>query len=194
MLFRIGQVHFVGFLGLWYIAPCHLRSALTRLFVPHRCHAANLTYINTGVNISRVGATRTSDDLDIYVGSVRSFEWYWSRNDEMPALDDFETLSDDSRAAIIATLEHWGDLEIGKRVSKTRINEEHDDPKILAAKAGKHRFAMFHAGDNVWIVCRYYEKQKQKLDKTGKSAIKLTIEDQKEYEKRVSVGEYYERR
>ncbi|HVA29419.1 MAG TPA: hypothetical protein VNF68_14655 [Candidatus Baltobacteraceae bacterium] len=111
----------------------------------------------------------------------------------MPGLDDFEDLNDDGKAAVVATLEHWGDLEIGKRVSETRINEEHDDPKILAAKAGKHRFGMFHAGDNVWIVCRYYEKQKQKLDKAGKNAIRLTIEDKKDYETRVSAGEYYER-
>lgn len=140
-----------------------------------------------------MGVKRTSDDLDIYVGSVRSFEWFWSSSGEMPGLDDFEDLSDDGKAAIIATFEHWGDLEIGKRVSDTRINEEHDDPKILAAKAGKHRFGMFHAGDNIWIVCRHYEKQKQKLDKAGKNAIRLTIEDKKDYEERVSAGEYYER-
>lgn len=107
-----------------------------------------------------MGAKRTSDDLDIYVGTVRSFEWFWSSSGEMSGLDDFE---------------------------------EHDDPKILAAKAGKHRFGMFHAGDNIWIVCRYYEKQKQKLDKAGKNAIRLTIEDKKDYEERVSAGEYYER-
>ena len=140
-----------------------------------------------------MGVKRTSDDLDIYVGTFRSFEWFWSSNGEMPGLDDFEDLNDDGKAAVVATLEHWGDLEIGKRVSETRINEEHDDPKILAAKAGKHRFGMFHAGDNVWIVCRYYEKQKQKLDKAGKNAIRLTIEDKKDYETRVSAGEYYER-
>lgn len=140
-----------------------------------------------------MGLKRTSDDLDIYVGTVRSFEWFWSSKGEMPGLDDFEGLTDDGKAAIVATFEHWGDLEIGKRVSETRINEEHDDPKILAAKAGKCRFAMFHAGDNVWIVCRYYEKQKAKLDKAGKTAIKLTIEDKKEYDELVNAGEYYER-
>jgi len=140
-----------------------------------------------------VGAKRTSDDLDIYAGSVRSVEWFWPASDEMPGLDAFEALSADSKAAIMATFEHWGDLELGKRVSETRVNEEHADPKILAAKAGKHRFSMFHAGDNAWIVCRYYEKQKQKLDKAGKTAIKMTIEDKKDYEERVSAGDYYER-
>ncbi len=136
---------------------------------------------------------RTSTDLDIYVGSVRNFEWFWSANNEMPGLDAFESLNDDEKAAVIATFEHWGDLELGKRVSDTRINEEHADPKILAAKAGKHRFSIFHAGDNLWIVCRYYEKQKRKLDKMGTVAIKLTIEDQRDYDKRVGAGGYYER-
>ncbi len=149
-----------------------------RLSEPQGCHAVTLTYINTDVNVC-VGAKRTSDDLDIYVGSVRSFEWFWPISDEMPGLEAFEGLRADGKAAIMATFEHWGNLELGKRISETRVNEEHADPKILAAKAGKHRFAMFHAGDNAWIVCRYYEKQKQKLDKAGKNAIKLTIEDKK---------------
>lgn len=111
----------------------------------------------------------------------------------MPGLDAFESLNEDEQAAVIAIFEHWGDLELGKRVSETRVNEEHADPKILAAKAGKHRFSMFHAGDNIWIVCRHYEKQKQKLDKLGKTAIKLTVNDLSDYEKRVRAGEYYER-
>ncbi len=32
------------------------------------------------------------------------------------------------------------------RAAGSRINKEHPDPKILAAKAGKHRFTVFHAG------------------------------------------------
>lgn len=136
---------------------------------------------------------RTRADLDIYVGSVRSLEWFWSATGEMPGLDAFEGLSKDEKAAVMATFEHWGDLEIGKRISETRINAENAAPKVLAVKAGKHRFSMFHAGDNIWIVCRYYEKQKQKLDRLGKVAIRLTIVDLKDYGERVSVGEYYER-
>ena len=136
---------------------------------------------------------RTSGDLEVHTGAVRSFEWYWNGHGNMPGLDAFEELDKDDRAAVIATLELWGDLPNGKRVSDTRINEENDDPKILAAKAGKHRFSMFHAGDNIWIVCRYYVKQKTKLDKLGKAAINRTIDDKKDYERRVSSGTYYER-
>lgn len=112
----------------------------------------------------------------------------------MPGLDAFEALDSEDKATVIATFEHWGELELGKRVSETRISEEHAAPKILAAKAGKHRVSMFHAGDNLWIVCRYYEKQKQKLDRSGSTAIRLTIEDRRDYRGRVSAGVYYERR
>lgn len=140
-----------------------------------------------------MGKQRTSAELDIYIGSVRSFEWYWPSSGEMPGLDAFENLDKDDQAAVIATLEHWGELELGKRVSETRINEEHADPKILAAKAGKHRFSMFHAGDNVWIVSRHYQKQKQKLDKLGEAAVNRTIDDLKDYQQRVEAGKYYER-
>jgi hypothetical protein len=137
--------------------------------------------------------SRTSDDLEIYTGLVRSFEWYWDENDEMPGLDAFNDLNDDDKAAVMASLEHWGDLELGKRVSETRINEECAEPKILAVKGGKHRFAMFHAGNNVWIVCDYYRKQKEKLDKLGKAAIERTIVKKQIYERRVQAGGYYER-
>ncbi|MHB8195856.1 MAG: hypothetical protein ACYDFS_05170 [Vulcanimicrobiaceae bacterium] len=124
---------------------------------------------------------------------MRSFEWLWDARGEMPALDAFEALDEDGKAAVIAVFEHWGELEIGKHASTTRINEEHADPKILALKAGKHRFAMFHAGENIWIVCHYYKKQKSKLDKLGKMAISRTIAAKRDYEERVGLGGYYER-
>jgi hypothetical protein len=92
---------------------------------------------------------RTSDDLDIYVGTTRSFEWYWNAGDEMLGRDAFDELDEDDQDAILATVKYWGDLERGKHIAKSRVNEEHDDPKILAIKAGKHRFTVFHAGADV---------------------------------------------
>lgn len=38
---------------------------------------------------------RTSDDLDIYVGTTRGFEWYWNADDEMLGRDAFEELDED---------------------------------------------------------------------------------------------------
>lgn len=136
---------------------------------------------------------RTSDDLDIYVGTTRSFEWYWNAGDEMLGRDAFEELDEDDQDAILATVKYWGDLERGKHIAKSRVNEEHDDPKILAIKAGKHRFTVFHAGADVWIVCDYYPKQKQKLDKIGKASVRRTIAAMDDYVRRTQRGEYYER-
>ena len=53
-----------------------------------------------------MGKRRTSADLDIHVGAVRFFEWFWPSNDEMPGLDAFESLDEDDQAAVIATFEH----------------------------------------------------------------------------------------
>jgi hypothetical protein len=154
--------------------------------------ASACRHVNTSVTIS-MGRRRTSGDLDIYVGKTRRFEWFWDVRGEMLGLDAFDELDDAGRAAIIAALEVWGDLELGKHVSTKRVNEEHSKPKILAIKIGNHRFATFHAGENTWIVCHHYKKQKNKLDKLGKAAIRRTIAAQNEYVERVRLGEYYER-
>ena len=140
-----------------------------------------------------MGKIRTSDDLELYAGATRTFEWFWNSQGEMPGLDAFELLDDDGKAGVIATLEHWGNLELGRHVSTSRVNEEHSNPKILALKAGVHRFAMFHAGQNVWIICGYYKKRKAKLDNLGKTAVQKTIADKHEYEERVKRAAYYER-
>ncbi len=80
---------------------------------------------------------RTTDDLAVVDGAVRSLEWYWAADGTMPGLDAFDALDPEQQAAVIATFRHWADLPHGKRASESRINDENDDPKILAAKAGK---------------------------------------------------------
>jgi len=111
----------------------------------------------------------------------------------MPGLDVFETLDDEAKAALIATFRHWADLPHGKRAAESRINEENADPKILAAKAGKHRFTMFHASGPIWVIHGHYLKSKKKLDKLGKAVVKTTILAIAGYERRVKDGTYYER-
>jgi len=140
-----------------------------------------------------VGKQRTGDDLDLLIGAIRSFEWFWEADGTMPALDVFEGLASDDQDALVATFRHWGDLPHGRRISETRVNEEHDDPKILAAKAGKHRFTVFHAGNDVWIVHGYYAKRQAKLDKIGRAAVERAIKAKNDYEERVKRGVYYER-
>jgi hypothetical protein len=126
-------------------------------------------------------------------GAVRSLEWFWAADGTMPGLDVFETLDPESKAAVIATFRHWADLAHGKRAAESRINEEHPDPKILAAKAGKHRFTMFHAGGDIWVIHRHYPKGKKKLDRVGKAIIQTTVLAIADYEQRVKDGKYYER-
>ncbi len=120
-------------------------------------------------------------------------EWFWAADGTMPGLDVFETLDPEAKAAVIATFRHWADLAHGKRAAESRINEEHADPKILAAKAGKHRFTMFHAGSEVWVIHRHYPKGKKKLDRVGKAIIQTTVLAIADYEQRVKDGKYYER-
>jgi hypothetical protein len=137
--------------------------------------------------------TRVSDELDVVYGGVRSVEWYWSADGTMPGLDDFEKLGREDRAAVIAAVRHWADLPYGKRALESRINEENANPKILAVKAGKHRFTMFHGSANVWVIHRYYPKGKTRLDKVGKTVMKSTKLAIADYEQRVKDGKYYER-
>jgi hypothetical protein len=141
-----------------------------------------------------VGKQRTGDNLDLLIGAIRSFEWFWEADGTMPALDAFEDLPIGDQDAVVATFRHWGDLPHGQRISETRVNEEHDDPKILAAKAGKHRFTVFHAGNDAWIVYGYYAKRKAKLDKVGRGAVERAIKAKDDYEERVKRGVYYERK
>ena len=53
-------------------------------------------------------ASGTTDDLDIYVGTTRSFEWYWNADDEMHGRDVLEELDEDDQDAILATVKYWG--------------------------------------------------------------------------------------
>ena len=140
-----------------------------------------------------MGKHRTDDDLDLLIGAIRSFEWFWELDGTMPALDAFEDLPATDQLAIIATFRHWGDLPHGRRISETRVNTEHDDPKILAAKAGKHRFTVFHAGNDTWIEHGYYAKRRAALDKVGRGVVERAIKARDDYEERVKRGVYYGR-
>ncbi len=43
----------------------------------------------------------------------------------------------------IASIEHWGNVPEGGRAAQSRVNQEHEDPLIVAIKAGKQRFTAF---------------------------------------------------
>ena len=85
-------------------------------------------------------------------------------------------------------------LERGKHIAKSRVNEEHEDPKILAIKAGKHRFTVFFtpaltSGSYATIT----RNKKQKLDKIGKGVSPTNDRAMDDYVRRTQRGEYYER-
>ncbi len=155
-----------------------------------------LKTVNFYVNITspRMPTKRTETDLTIHVGEYHSFEWYWSANATMPGLDAYEALpvrdQDDFQASVI----HWGAIPPGGRPVQRRINEEYEDPLIVAIKAGKHRFTAFREESGpTWIVFGHYLKEGQKRDKTGDRVVRKTVSARAEYFERVNEGTYYER-
>ena len=58
---------------------------------------------------------RSAEDLDLYEGAYKAFEWYWDAHDSMPGLDAYELLDPVARAGVLATFEHWGCLVPGER-------------------------------------------------------------------------------
>lgn len=141
-----------------------------------------------------MGKVRTGDELAIHDGPYRSFEWFWSHDDTMPALDIYQLLAPREQDDFLASVIHWGNIAPGQRALQSRINEESVSPLIVAIKAGKHRFTAFREERGAaWIVVGHYLKEGEKRDKTGHRAISRTLEARKFYLKRVKSGTYYER-
>jgi hypothetical protein len=140
-----------------------------------------------------VGKRRTAAELDVYAGKFRSFEWYQQASGEMPALDAYEDLGDEEKAAFLAALEHWGNLPPGQRPLESRIAQEHDNPLILSIKAKLHRFPTFHAGNNVWVITNHYKKKGQSLGVAGGRVVKRAMKLRDDYVTRIAEEVYYER-
>ncbi len=137
---------------------------------------------------------RGSNDLSIHDALYRSFEWYWSPDGTMAGLDAYEQMSVREQDDFIASIEHWGNVPEGGRAARSRVNQEHEDPLIVAIKAGKQRFTAFREESGpTWIVCDNYLKEGRKRDKTGDRAVARTIEKRTSYFDAVKKGKYYER-
>ena len=138
--------------------------------------------------------TRTADDLTIHNGIHRSFEWFWEDDDSMPALDFFESLPAIQQDDFLASVKHWGNVPKGESPLSSRVNSEHNNPLIMAIKAGNHRFTAFREESGpTWIVYATYLKQSQRRDKQGDRAIKRTIDARTWYFSKVKAAQYYER-
>jgi len=139
-------------------------------------------------------AVRGSDDLSIHDGVHRSFEWYWSPEAIMPGLDAYEQMSKRDQDDFLASVEHWGKVPPGGRPAQSRVNQEYEDPLIVAIKAGKQRFtALREESGPTWIVCDHYLKEGRKRDKTGDRAVARTIGRHTAYIDAIKRGNYYER-
>jgi hypothetical protein len=137
---------------------------------------------------------RTEADLSIHDGLYRSFEWYWSIDRTMPALDAYEALPQATQDDFISSIRHWGNVEPGKRAAQSRINQENESPLIVAVKAAHHRFAAFREPHGpTWIVCQHYVKRGERRDTSGDRAVKRSIDSRADYCKRVKEGTYYDR-
>ncbi len=141
-----------------------------------------------------MATARTADDLTIHTGPYRSFEWFWERDDSMPALDAYESLTARDQDDFLASVEHWGAIPPGQRPAMSRVNREHTTPLIVAIKAGKQRFTAFREDSGpTWIVFGHYLKEGEKRDKTGDRVVSATVRAHERYEKRVDDGTYYDR-
>src|SRR5579875_2788217 len=119
---------------------------------------------------------RVAAELSIHDGPHRNFEWCWALNGTMPALDAYEKLPPESQNDFIASVRHWGTIPPGQRPARSRVNEEHSNPVVVALKAGKHRFTAFREDSGpTWIVCRHYLKEGQQRDKIGDRAVARTL-------------------
>lgn len=137
---------------------------------------------------------RTYGEIVIHNGEHRSFEWYWPANGTMPALDAFENLLPVEQRDFIASINHWGTIAPGMRSLQSRVNDENDDPKIVAIKAGRNRFMAFREESGAtWIVAGHCLKEGKRRDKTGDRAVAAAVKAYGGYVKRVREGTYYER-
>lgn len=136
---------------------------------------------------------RSAAELSVHAGRYLTVEWYWNPRNEMPGLDAYEALDEETQARFLATIELLSETRPGEQVSMTLLNVEHKKPLILAIKAIKSRFPCFHATGLKVIISGHYIKHGEKLDKRGARAIREAIAAREEYLRRTSDSSYYRR-
>ena len=127
------------------------------------------------------------------MGRHVTVEWYWDPRNEMPGLDAYDALDEETQARFLATIELLSETRPGDQVSATLLNVEHKKPLILAIKAIKSRFPCFRAAGQTLIITGHYLKQGEKLDKRGARAIREAVVARKDYLRRTSNDSYYRR-
>ena len=127
------------------------------------------------------------------MGRHVTVEWYWNPRNEMPALDAYEGLEEETQARFLATVELLSETRPGNQVSTTLLNVEHRKPLILAIKAFKSRFPCFRAPGQILIITGHYIKQGEKLDRRGLRAIREALVAREDYLRRTNNDSYYRR-
>ena len=120
-----------------------------------------------------------------YEGEALTVEWFFHEKGKSEALDFFETLSNAQKRKTLMLFKRIGDF--GKISDITKFRNEGE--KIFAFKPQPDRFlSFFYVGKKI-VVTNGFRKKAQKLPEKEKN---LALKRMKNYDSRVTTGDYYE--
>ena len=121
-----------------------------------------------------------------YEGEALTVEWFFNEKGKSEALDFFETLSNAQKRKTLMLFKRIGDS--GKISDITKFRNEGE--KIFAFKPQPDRFlSFFYVGKKI-VVTNGSRKKAKKLPKKEKN---LALKRMKNYDSRVTNGDYYEK-
>ncbi len=121
-----------------------------------------------------------------YEGETLTVEWFFNEKGKSEALDFFETLSNAQKRKTLMLFKRIGDF--GKISDITKFRNEGE--KIFAFKPQPDRFlSFFYVGKKI-VVTNGFRKKAKKLPKKEKN---LALKRMKNYNSRVTNGDYYEK-
>jgi phage-related protein len=124
-------------------------------------------------------------DFVAHIGSEITIEWYFTTQNESPAIDYFEKLPANRKKKVV----HLWYL-LGEGV--TRLNKEkfrHEGHQVYAIKVDQDRFLCFFFAGSKIIMTNAYEKKSAKMPQREK--IKA-LNAKNDYTQRCKEGTYYE--
>ena len=120
-----------------------------------------------------------------YEGDSFTVEWFFDKHGKSEALDFFESLSNAQKRKTLMLFKRIGDF--GKISDITKFRNEGE--KIFAFKPQPERFLSFFYSGKKIVITNGFQKKSQKLPKKEKD---LALRRKKDYESRVTNGDYYE--
>ena len=120
-----------------------------------------------------------------YKGEALTVEWFFNEKGKSEALDFFETLSNAQKRKTLMLFKRIGDF--GKIFDITKFRNEGE--KIFVFKPQPDRcLSFFYVGKKI-VITNGFRKKAQKLPKEEKN---LALKRMKNYDLRVTNGNYYE--